>query len=847
MARIRQKARNRTESRRQEVKRQLSERRAGSLLKRRVLARIHPGSALIWVGFYVANLVILLVGGAAMPWHLNERLTRDIIARVPFAVEDPVRTEQERQVAESLAPDIFVQNVRLPILIRSRLTEALTMAKAADNDPKKLTEQLAAKGWKIDPEAAQALLEFASNSGKSTAFERLVNRLVDELSRVKLVDKPDPKVRSGTPRTSILRPSEEGKGRDIEVLTSQLKYVNDTKAVHRIARDLAARIFPEPLQQAVAELVAATILGSAPAQADGSGSSGGGPNPVWRYDAAATQECMKQARESVPKYWIRYEKGDVVVRAAPDAQLSSGELALLRREHQAYQEATQTDPELWRKKILAQAGTAIILILVTVGLAVYTASYQPRVLQKPARTFGLAVLLTLMVLCSRLTVRVPEFSVGLVVIAAMLLTIAYNQRFAFGVVGVLAILVILATGGDFGLFLVLLATGATAVFWLREVRSRSKVIAVGMGAAATALLTSVAVGLVQGQYLKYVFEHSAAATGATIFAGFIVQGILPHFEKFFGIATSMTLLEWCDASRPLLRLLAQQAPGTYSHSLILSQMCDDAAEAIGANGLLARVGALYHDIGKITKPDYFVENQEARLSRHDRLSPTMSLLIITGHVKDGLELARAYGLPRILHQFILEHHGTTVVRYFHHVASEAAAKKTTGKHDREVSESEFRYPGPKPRSRESAILMLCDSCEGAVRALEEPTAGRIESTVHQVVMDRLSDGQFDDCDITLRELRLVELSIVKSLAAFHHGRVKYPKGRGAASREEPSPQAKASGEAGTEQPREQTVAPDSSTSVGAGTPTDGPEESAPDPEASGPSRGTESTTSEVTR
>jgi cyclic-di-AMP phosphodiesterase PgpH len=253
-----------------------------------------------------------------------------------------------------------------------------------------------------------------------------------------------------------------------------------------------------------------------------------------------------------------------------------------------------------------------------------------------------------------------------------------------------------------------------------------------------------------------------------------VQGILPNFERLFGVATSMTLLEWCDASRPLLRRLAQEAPGTYSHSLVLSQMAEEASESVGARGLLARVGALYHDIGKIQKADYFVENQEARMNRHDRLSPTMSLLIIVGHVKDGVEMAKAYGLPRILHQFISEHHGTTVVRYFHHAANEAA-RSNRGRHDREVSESEFRYPGPKPRSKETAILMLCDGAEGAVRSLSEPTPGRIETMVHQVVMERLNDGQFDECDITLRELNIVEQSLIKSLVAIHHGRIKYPK------------------------------------------------------------------------
>ncbi|MCH7632037.1 MAG: HDIG domain-containing protein, partial [Planctomycetes bacterium] len=183
----------------------------------------------------------------------------------------------------------------------------------------------------------------------------------------------------------------------------------------------------------------------------------------------------------------------------------------------------------------------------------------------------------------------------------------------------------------------------------------------------------------------------------------------------------------------------------------------------------------YHDIGKIHRPAYFAENQEGRISRHENLSPTMSLLIILGHVKDGLEMARQYKLPRTLHQFIGEHHGTTVVRYFHRVASDKQPQIASGRHDREISEVDFRYGGPKPRSREAAVLMLCDGVEGAVRALSEPTVGRIESTVQTIVSDRLNDGQFDECDITLREIRLVEESLVKTLCSIYHGRVAYPK------------------------------------------------------------------------
>ena len=183
-----------------------------------------------------------------------------------------------------------------------------------------------------------------------------------------------------------------------------------------------------------------------------------------------------------------------------------------------------------------------------------------------------------------------------------------------------------------------------------------------------------------------------------------------------------------------MQRLAREAPGTYSHSLRVGDLAEGACSAIGADGLLAQVGALYHDIGKIHKASYFAENQEASINRHDNLAPTMSLLIITGHVKDGVEMAKEYKLPRALHSFIEEHHGTRVVRYFHHIASEKQPRIASGKHDREVPESVFRYPGPKPRSKETAILMLCDGTEGAVA--EKGIFQRI------LAMGRQARGQF---------------------------------------------------------------------------------------------------------
>jgi putative nucleotidyltransferase with HDIG domain len=359
--------------------------------------------------------------------------------------------------------------------------------------------------------------------------------------------------------------------------------------------------------------------------------------------------------------------------------------------------------------------------------------------------------------------------------AAAILTIVYSHRFAFGVSAALAALMTLTLNGSFELFLVLTAVAAVPVFMLGDIRSRMKLLYVGGWSGAAAGLLAWLVGLTQQQALGFVATQAGIAGLAVFAACCLVLVLLPVIERAFGVATSMTLLEWADTSTPLLKQLIQRAPGTWQHSHLLGSMAESAADEIGANALLARVGAYYHDIGKMCKPEYFVENQPGEVSAHSRLAPRMSLLIITGHIKDGLALAEEYGLPRVLHPFIAEHHGTTVVRYFHAVAAQRELSKGRFGDERAVDETEFRYPGPKPRTKETAILMLCDSVEGAVRSLAEPTPSRIETVVHEIVMSRLMDGQLDDCDITLAQLARVEQSLVRSLCSIYHGRIAYPK------------------------------------------------------------------------
>jgi putative nucleotidyltransferase with HDIG domain len=422
---------------------------------------------------------------------------------------------------------------------------------------------------------------------------------------------------------------------------------------------------------------------------------------------------------------------------------------------------------------------AVIAVLISLGAAFYIHHFQRRIIKNHARAIAMAGLFILLLAASKLGVFLANqtlWATGTAVTAAIILTIAYDQRFAMGMSMFYCLFAYFAARpiSSINLFLTMIAGAFTCCFSLREVRTRMKLLEVSILAAVIVFVTAASLDFfVENPSLGNIFSNAGRHAGVTLMVGVLIQGLLPLIEKTFRIATSMTLLDYSDANQPLLKRLAMEAPGTFSHSLLVGSVAEAAAEAIGRNGLLCRVGAYYHDIGKINKPSYFTENEPGFMSRHKELSPAMSQLVIAGHVKDGIEMAREYGLPAVLRQFIETHHGTTLIEYFYNEAK----KKHDEKESEGVmpSESEFRYVGPKPRTKEAAIVMLADTAEGAVRALPEITPTRIEATVHNMAMKRLQDGQFDECDLSLRELSQIETSMAKTLAAHYHGRVAYPK------------------------------------------------------------------------
>jgi putative nucleotidyltransferase with HDIG domain len=268
-----------------------------------------------------------------------------------------------------------------------------------------------------------------------------------------------------------------------------------------------------------------------------------------------------------------------------------------------------------------------------------------------------------------------------------------------------------------------------------------------------------------------------------ILAGIVVTGFSPLIEKIFGFTTDLKLLERANMDQPLLRDLMVQAPGTYHHSVIVGNMVEAAAEAIGANALLARVSAYYHDIGKIQKPQYFIENQIDMENRHDKLAPSMSSLILIGHIKDGVEMAYLNKLEAPIIDIISQHHGTSLITYFYQKALDLK-----GGDSNQVSMEDFRYPGPKPQTREAGLVLLADGIEAASRTLVDPTPARIQGLVQKIIQNAFSDGQLDECDLTLKDLSLIAASFNKILNGIFHHRIQYPEStvKGGGSRKKPN-------------------------------------------------------------
>jgi hypothetical protein len=478
------------------------------------------------------------------------------------------------------------------------------------------------------------------------------------------------------------------------------------------------------------------------------------PNLV--LNEVETEKRRQQARESILPVEREILQDTVIVRkgdpvTAEDIQKLRA-LGLLQR----------------RTRWTAVLGVALmVLLLMGLSLA-YLRILAPRVAENDRLLTLLALVAVGILGAGRLFLLAPHPLAGYlfpVATGPLLVAILLDSRLAVLTAGELALLTGIMAGSDLDLAVQALAGSLGGILAVQKVGQRSDLTRAGLFVSSANLLAIWGLGLLAGQRAGAFLTSGAVGILNGLLAAILAIGSLPYLESVFNITTPVKLLELANPSHPLLKRLLLEAPGTYHHSIVVGNLAEAAAEAVGADGLLVRVGSYYHDVGKVKRPEFFIENQLLSPNPHDKMSPSLSALVITSHIKEGLELAREYNLPEVIKAIIREHHGTTLVSYFYHQAAETQGN---------VQEADFRYEGPIPQSKEAALVMLADSVEAAVRSLVNPSQGKIDGLIRKIIKDRLNDGQLDQSDLTLRDLDRVAQAFSRVIAGIYHPRVEYP-------------------------------------------------------------------------
>ncbi|MFA5334714.1 MAG: HDIG domain-containing metalloprotein, partial [Candidatus Omnitrophota bacterium] len=454
-----------------------------------------------------------------------------------------------------------------------------------------------------------------------------------------------------------------------------------------------------------------------------------------------------------------------------------GELIIKRGEkvapfHIAKFEAIRALSVSEKKFALSILGITLVVIVLVMMPGLYFRYYEPAIYSNNRYLFLIALIVIVITAIGKAISLSggPAYFVP-VAIAPILAGLLLGVRPAILIAIVTCLLAGLVTGERFDSSLIFISGSIVGIYMVRSVRNRSELFKAGVVVGVINAFCAIGLGILNNLESDAIFKDAAMYLMNGLAVGVIIVGTLHIFESLFHITTNISLLELADPNKPLLKELILKAPGTYHHSLIVGNLAESACDAIGANGLLARVGSYYHDIGKVEKSEYFAENQMVSESQHDKLAPTMSSLIIINHVKDGLEKAKKAGLNSALMDFIEQHHGTGLIYYFYQRALESVEDLA------KLEEEGFRYPGPKPQTKETAIVHLADSVEAASRTLQNPTPSNLEELVRRIINNKFIDGQLDECDLTLKDLNMIAATFTKVLTGVYHTRVQYPNGK----------------------------------------------------------------------
>ena len=636
---------------------------------------------------------------------------KDIIAQKTLTVEDVKRTEQhKREVAQKVEP----------ILVPAEDDFIKTNLETLQNSILQIRKKSTSEQEKIDE--LNILFDLSGNPRKNFIIDFLLN--VDEASLREAFDK------ASVSLVNIL-----------QVGISERDYEKDN-IQSLIQSNLVSNVSKRQVSVITAMLEQVIV-----------------PNLV--VDDAATEIAKMNAQDSVKPYKVTFQKGEKIV--------FEGE-PVTRLKRDALREAGYNVYELNWQGILSVYVLVLLLTLIFIAyLRVFEKSFlEPRYLSLTAMLIALTCFFAVVLPTgfSPYVLPIP----GVVIISAIFL----SPRISFLISSLL--LVILTVGLQYEsqfiiVFIVLSLIGMITISKIRYTR-RFDLIKVGFNLGVAGVLIMLSLYFIDKCLIdvsnSLILRNCIYIFANSLLSSIIVLGASPLLESSFHIITPYGLAEFGDHNQPLLKRLQMEAPGTYHHSLMVSTLCEAAAEAIGANPILARVGAFYHDIGKLKRPLFFVENQSyfSIENPHNKLNPRLSKMVITAHPKDGVELAKKNGLPSIINDFILQHHGEGIAKYFYNQAvMEEGAEN--------VKEEQFRYTGPKPNRKETAILMIADAVESAVRAMKDATAEEIENIIDKIIVERLNDGQLADSPLTLNDLKVIAQTFSRVLRGMQHNRIKY--------------------------------------------------------------------------
>lgn len=659
--------------------------------------------------------------------------TESVLAEVPFEVEDLAATENARRRAANAAPYVYRVD---PTMVSERLDVLAHMLhqieQIALKDVLSAEERRRLAAISVRPTLSEATIGLLIQPENLAAIRAQTLALASaELDGGIFDDQPLLATRVKLVRadgTHVIRPRE-----DVPRVASAMDRLE--AACRREAGDnavLASTLFE----------VARVALGS-----------------TVRFDEVATQTLQTAARTSTPPVLRTIHRNEVIVQAGHQVTLQ--DVAELT----AYSRVIHHGGQL-----TTYVGNALIVVTLIVGGVVFLRSVRPDVLASGRLVWLVTGTVLVIVGTARALVEAgvaTEYRVLVPVAAgAIILAVLLDRLVGVGIALFAALAV--ATMPEYGTEFLLQALVSTlfGVIVLGRVRKRSDLLRPSLAVGLACGLMTLAHGLTQEAGLQAVAVAAGIGCGNGLII-LVVPSLLTPLERLARVTTDISLLEYCDLKHPLLVRMQQEAPGTFHHSLTMATLSEAAAEAIGANPLLARVGCYFHDIGKMVKPEYFSENQHG-VNAHDRITPRMSALILTAHVKEGIALGREHGLTEPILAFIPEHQGAAIMVHFYKKALEQAGDGET------VDEVDFRYPGPRPQSKETAICMIADGVEAASRTLDDPTPSRIQTMVYRIANNKFLDGQLDDCDLTLRDLNRICEAFSRVLSGMLHGRVAYP-------------------------------------------------------------------------